>query len=59
MLRENFLRSTKESEAQINTLLEEIKNQKQSLDWYKETYENRKIIGIVKDKLLKSKKNNK
>jgi peptidoglycan hydrolase CwlO-like protein len=35
----------------INKLLNDIDRQQQDLEWYKRTYEDRSLLGVIKDKL--------
>jgi uncharacterized coiled-coil protein SlyX len=35
----------------INKLLNDLDRMQQSLEWYKRTYENRSLLGVIKDKL--------
>jgi len=35
----------------INKLLNDLERTKQDIEWYKRTYENRSLLGIVKDKV--------
>ena len=36
----------------INKLLNDIERMQQDIEWYKRTYENRTLFGILKDKLI-------
>jgi uncharacterized coiled-coil protein SlyX len=35
----------------INKLLNDLDRMQQDLEWYKRTYENRSLLGVIKDKL--------
>jgi uncharacterized coiled-coil protein SlyX len=35
----------------INKLLNDLNRMQQDLEWYKRTYENRSLLGVIKDKL--------
>lgn len=35
----------------INKLLNDLERMQQNVDWYKRTYENRSLLGVIKDKL--------
>jgi peptidoglycan hydrolase CwlO-like protein len=35
----------------INKLLSDLSRLRQDIDWYKRTYENRSLLGVIKDKI--------
>lgn len=35
----------------INKLLNDLERMQQNVEWYKRTYENRSLLGVIKDKL--------
>lgn len=39
----------------VNKLLNDMERMQQDIGWYKRTYENRSILGTIREKLIKSK----
>jgi chromosome segregation ATPase len=44
-------RITESQRQLINKLLNDLNRMQQDLEWYKRTYENRSLLGVIKDKL--------
>ena len=47
----NSQRSIEGNRQLINKLLNDLDRRQQDIEWYKRTYENRSLLGVIKDKL--------
>lgn len=46
-----YQRSMEGNRQLINKLLNDLERRQQDMEWYKRTYENRSLLGVIKDKL--------